>query len=239
MFKRIICLFLFCFCISAQVQYDPTTGKPVEQKKFNPNTGEEIKQKFDPNTGKSLEVKKEGLTAKVFLTTGDVIQGKLISQDREKIIIESPIAGTVSIDREKIKKMSIGGLPISNRRSERTSAVRESDISTKDLTNEQILIIRAKNEARKNSSPYMNSLAGAGACFLAPFTGVSLPFMGLLILTDAKVKDPDSKYYKNLDLKQKNEYKATYKKETRQLRLKECFLPTLLAFGGILVLSSL
>ena len=61
MFKIITCLFFFCVCIFAQVQYDPITGKPVEQKKFNPNTGEEIKQKFDPNTGNLLEIKKEGM----------------------------------------------------------------------------------------------------------------------------------------------------------------------------------
>ena len=239
MLKGIAFLIFFCVYTSAQVQYDPETGELLDQKKYDPNTGEKIEQQYDPNTGKSLEVKKRVITAKIVLITGDIIQGKLVSQDREKIILESQVAGTLSIDRAKIEKITIGGVPMSTRRSEEPPAVRVSDVSVEALTNEQVLIVRAKNEARKNSSQYMNFLAGTGACFLAPFTGVSLPIMGLAIMGGFNVKGPDSKFYDDLDQNQKKQYKTTYKKETRRLRTIECFLPTALAFGGIILLSSL
>ena len=236
MLKGIAFLIFFCVYTPAQVQYDPETGELLDQKKYDPNTGEEIEQKYDPSTGKSLAGKERGMTAKVVLITGDTIQGKLVSQDREKIILESQVAGTLSIDRAKIEKITIGGVPMSTRRSEEPPAVRLSDLSAEALTNEQVLIVKAKNEARKNSSQYMNFLAGTGACFLTPFTGVSLPIMGLAIIGGFNVKSPDSKFYDDLDQNKKKQYKTTYKKETRRLRTIECFLPTALAFGGIILL---
>ena len=57
MIKKTIFIF-FVACVSVQVQYNPVTGEPIQQKKFDPNTGEEIDQKFDPNTGKPLKIKK-------------------------------------------------------------------------------------------------------------------------------------------------------------------------------------
>jgi hypothetical protein len=92
------------------VQYDSKTGEPIERKKFDPNTGEEIEQKFDPNTGKSIEKKIEGIKAKIVLVTGDIIQGKLINQDKEKIIVESEMVGTVTVERVNIKSISTGAL---------------------------------------------------------------------------------------------------------------------------------
>ena len=81
MIKSVPFIFLLS-CLAGQVQYDSKTGEPIERKKFDPNTGEEIEQKFDPNTGKSIEKKIEGIKAKIVLVTGDIIQGKLINQDK-------------------------------------------------------------------------------------------------------------------------------------------------------------
>ena len=97
-----LAIFVATIFFSFAQNYDPNTGEPIQQKKFDPNTGEEIEQKFDPNTGKPVEPEKKGVTAKVTLTTGDIIQGILVSQDREKIIVESEMIGTVSIDRVNI-----------------------------------------------------------------------------------------------------------------------------------------
>ena len=113
MIKITIFIFLFS-CISAQVQYDPNTGEPITEK-FDPNTGEQIEEKFDPSTGKPLE-KKKGMTAKVTLNTGDIIHGKLVSQDQEKIIVASEMVGTVTIDRANVKSISLEGIPLSSRR---------------------------------------------------------------------------------------------------------------------------
>ena len=220
MFKIITCLFFFCICISAQVQYDPITGKPVEQKKFNPNTGEEIKQKFDPNTGNLIEIKKEGMTAKVILNSGDTIKGRLVSQDREKVIIESEATGMVSIGRSNIKSMSINGVPLSSRRPTRAPVVRENT-----FTNNQTLAVRAKNEAIKKNERRFNTVVGTGACLLAPY--ITLPLMGIAIAGDMGVTDPESKYYNELDPKLKKQYRTIYKKETKKLRTKQCFAPTL------------
>ncbi|MEC7902221.1 MAG: hypothetical protein VYE41_04620, partial [Candidatus Neomarinimicrobiota bacterium] len=109
---KIITFIFLVTCVSAQAQYDPITGEPIQQKKFDPNTGEEIEQKFDPNTGKPVGPEKKGVTAKVTLTTGDIIQGILVSQDREKIIVESEMIGIVTIDRGNIKSISLGGVPV-------------------------------------------------------------------------------------------------------------------------------
>ncbi len=135
---KIITFIFLVTCASAQAQYDPITGEPIQQKKFDPNTGEEIEQKFDPNTGKPVEPEKKGVTAKVTLTTGDIIQGILVSQDREKIIIESEMIGTVTIDRGNIKSISLGGVPVSTRRASSVPIVKRNDspesISTDNLT---------------------------------------------------------------------------------------------------------
>ena len=125
MIKSVTLIFLFS-CLAGQVQYDPNTGEPFERKKFDPNTGEEIKQKFDPNTGKPIEKKAEGMMAKLVLVTGDIVQGKLISQDQEKIIVESKMLGTVTVERINIKSLSIGGVPMFARRSASAPVTNES-----------------------------------------------------------------------------------------------------------------
>ena len=122
------------------------------KKKFDPNTGEEIEQKFDPNTGKPVEPEKKGVTAKVTLTTGDIIQGILVSQDREKIIVESEMIGTVSIDRVNIKSMSLGGVPLSARRAPSAPIVKRNDLSESTSTDNLTLAMRAKKRSNNEES---------------------------------------------------------------------------------------
>ena len=232
MIKKTIFIF-FVACVSAQVQYNPVTGEPIQQKKFDPNTGEEIDQKFDPNTGKPLKIKKEGISAKVILISGDIVQGKLVSQDKEKIMVESEMAGMVSIGRDKIKSMLIGGVPMSARRSTRAPIVKDS-ASPKNTTTYQTLAMRAKNEALNKNQRSFNMVIGTGACLIAPY--ITLPVMGVAIAGNMGVADPESNYYKDLDLELKKQYKTIYRKETKRLRNKQCFTPTLVVGSGIAVM---
>ena len=236
---KVITFIILVTCISAQVQYDPITGEPIEQKKFDPNTGEEIEQKFDPNTGKSLEKKKEGVTAKVTLTTGDIIQGILVSQDREKIIIESKMVGTVTIDRVNIKSMSIGGVPLSARRAASAPIVKRNDSSESTSTDNLTLAIRAKNEATMKNQRLFNIAVGAGACF-NPVPYITLPVMGIAIAGNSGVPEPESKYYKDLDPELKKQYRTIYRKESRKLRAQQCFTPTaVVGIGFALMIGAL
>ena len=237
MIKKITFIFLFS-CISAQVQYDPKTGEPVEQKKFDPNTGEQIEQKFDPKTGKPLEKNKEGITAKITLTTGDIIQGILVSQDQEKIIVESKLIGKVILYRNNIKSMSLGGIPTSSRRSVDTPTIKTDDFSSASI-NSQSLEMRAKNEAKIHNQALFNYVVGAGACF-NPVPYITLPVMGLGILTNAGVPEPKNQYYIDLNPAQKKKYKTIYEKETRKLRGQQCFTPTfVLGTGFALMIGAL
>ena len=232
---KIITFIFLATCVSAQVQYDPNTGEPITEK-FDPNTGEQIEQKFDPNTGKPLEKKKVGMTAKVILTTGDIIQGKLVSQDQEKIVVESKMVGTVTIDRVNIKSMSIGGIPMSARRAASAPIVRTNDFPQGKLTDSRTLAMHAKNEAIQKNQRIFNYVVGAGACF-NPVAHITLPVMGAVIAGSVGVSKPESKYYKDLvgpDLQK--EYRTIYKKETRKLRAQQCFTPTLLVGAGVAVL---
>ena len=222
MIKRISFIF-FVACISAQVQYDPLTGELIQEKKF------------DPNTGKEIEKKKEGITAKVTLTTGDIIQGILVSQDHEKIIIKSRMVGTVTIDRVNIKNMSIGGVPMSTRRLAKTAIVRNNDLPESTFTDNLTLTMYAKNEVMEKNQKLFNYAVGAGACVTIPY--ITLPAMGVLIAGNVGVSEPESNYYKNLvgpDLQK--EYRTIYRKETRKLRAQQCFTPTLVVSAGIAVL---
>ena len=150
MIKSVTFIFLFS-CLAGQVQYDPNTGEPIERKKFDPNTGEEIKQKFDPNTGKPIEKKTEGMMAKLVLVTDDIIQGKLISQDKEKIIVESEMLGTVTVERVNIKSISIGGVPMFARRSDSAPLTKEST-TTDNASISQDLSLRAESDAAKKNN---------------------------------------------------------------------------------------
>ena len=220
-----LAIFVATIFFSFAQNYDPNTGEPIQQKKFDPNTGEEIEQKFDPNTGKPVEPEKKGVTAKVTLTTGDIIQGILVSQDREKIIVESEMIGTVTIDRGNIKSISLGGVPLSTRRASSAPIVKRNDspesISTDNLT----LAMRAKNEATMKNQRLFNIVVGAGACF-NPAPYITLPAMGIAIAGNAGVPEPESKYYKDLDPDFKKQYRTIYRKETRKLRAQQCFTPT-------------
>jgi len=224
---KIITFIFLATCVSAQVQYDPNTGEPITEK-FDPNTGEQIEQKFDPNTGKPLEKKKVGMTAKVILTTGDIIQGKLVSQDQEKIVVESKMVGTVTIDRANIKSISLGGVPLSSRRANRSPTI--LGINTNNKTTNTYsnfdLIQLGKNEARNKNSQLLNTTIGTGACLIAPF--ISLPVMGIAIAGNIGIPDPKNKFYNELDSESKNIYKDGYNKEIRKLRTRQCFTPTLL-----------
>ncbi len=226
MIKITIFIFLFS-CISAQVQYDPNTGEPITEK-FDPNTGEQIEEKFDPSTGKPLE-KKKGMTAKVTLNTGDIIHGKLVSQDQEKIIVASEMVGTVTIDRANIKSISLGGVPLSSRRANRSTAssgMSTNSTSNNTLPNLDIIARKAKNDAKINNNQALNTLIGTGACIMVPF--ISLPVMGLGIAGDIGIPEPESTYYKNLNIGQKRIYKDEYNNEIRKLRTRQCFTPTVL-----------
>ena len=226
MIKSVTFIFLFS-CLAGQVQYDPNTGEPIERKKFDPNTGEEIKQKFDPNTGKPIEKKAEGMMAKLVLVTGDIVQGKLISQDQEKIIVESKMLGTVTVERINIKSLSIGGVPMFARRS--ASAPVTNEIASTDFASRfQDLSLRAKSEAATKNNRLINTAIGTGAC-LNPIPYITLPLMGLGIIGNVGVPDPESKFYKDLDLTLKRQYNKIYFKEIKKLRSQQCYAPTLTA----------
>ena len=234
MFKGIIFLTFFCISISAQVQYDPATGEPLDQKKYNPNTGEKTEQRYDPNTGESLEVKKGGMTAKIVLKTGSIIQGKLVSQDREKIILKSQASGTLSIDRAKIEKITIGGIPMSSRRSISPTVV-DGSTSTDNIFKTQNLDSIARREARVKNNQLYNALVGTGAC-INPVPFITLPVMSIAIIGNVGVPDPSGKFYKDLDLKSKKTYKTIYKREFRKLRMQQCYTPTLVAASTLFLL---
>ena len=238
MIKSVTFIFLFS-CLAGQVQYDPNTGERIERKKFDPNTGEEIKQKFDPNTGKPIEKKAEGMMAKLVLVTGDIIQGKLISQDQEKIIIESKMLGTVTVERINIKSLSIGGVPMFARRS--ASAPVTNEIASTDFASRfQDLSLRAKSEAATKNNRLINTAIGTGAC-LNPIPYITLPLMGLGIIGNVGVPDPESKFYKDLDLTLKRQYNKIYFKEIKKLRSQQCYAPTLTAVAmlGIIIFANL
>ena len=238
MIKSVTFIFLFS-CLAGQVQYDPNTGEPIERKKFDPNTGEEIKQKFDPNTGKSIEKKAEGMMAKLVLVTGDIVQGKLISQDQEKIIVESKMLGTVTVERINIKSLSIGGVPMFARRS--ASAPVTNEIASTDFASRfQDLSLRAKSEAATKNNRLINTAIGTGAC-LNPIPYITLPLMGLGIIGNVGVPDPESKFYKDLDLTLKRQYNKIYFKEIKKLRSQQCYAPTLTAVAmlGIIIFANL
>jgi len=215
------------------VQYDPKTGEPIERKKFDPNTGEELEQKFDPYTGKSIEKKIEGMMAKLVLVTGDIIQGKLISQDKEKIIVESEMVGTVMVERINIKSISIGGVPISSRRSTTAPIVNQSAL-TYNRSKSQNFDSRAKREAVIKNNRLYNTVVGTGAC-LNPIPYITLPLMALTIRVQ-EVPEPESKFYRDLDFESKKQYNAVYKKEVKKLRTQQCFAPasTVFIIFGIL-----
>ena len=234
MFKGIAFLTFSCVSIFAQVQYNPATGEPLDQKKYNPNTGEEIEQRYDPNTGKSLEVKKGGMTAKIVLTTGSIIQGKLVSQDREKIILESQAAGTLSIDRAKIEKITIGGVPMSSRRSISPPVV-DGSTSTDNIFKTQNLDSIARREAGVKNNQLFNALVGTGAC-INPVPFITLPVMSLAIIGNVGVPEPSGKFYKDLDFESKKTYKTIYKREFKKLRMQQCYTPTLVAASTLLLL---
>ena len=238
MIKSVTFIFLFS-CLAGQVQYDPNTGEPIERKKFDPNTGEEIKQKFDPNTGKSIEKKAEGMMAKLVLVTGDIVQGKLISQDQEKIIVESKMLGTVTVERINIKSLSIGGVPMFARRSASAPVINES-ASTDFASRFQDLSLRAKSEAATKNNRLINTAIGTGAC-LNPIPYITLPLMGLGIIGNVGVPDPESKFYKDLDLSLKHQYNKIYFKEIKKLRSQQCYAPTLTAVAmlGIIIFANL
>ena len=238
MIKSVTFIFLFS-CLAGQVQYDPNTGEPIERKKFDPNTGEELKQKFDPNTGKPIEKKTEGMMAKLVLVTGDIIQGKLISQDKEKIIVESKMLGTVTVERINIKSLSIGGVPMFARRS--ASAPVTNEIASTDFASRfQDLSLRAKSEAATKNNRLINTAIGTGAC-LNPIPYITLPLMGLGIIGNVGVPDPESKFYKDLDLTLKRQYNKIYFKEIKKLRSQQCYAPTLTAVAmlGIIIFANL
>ena len=236
MVKSVTLIFLFS-CLVGQVQYDPNTGEPIERKKFDPNTGEEIKQKFDPNTGKPIEKKTEGMMAKLVLVTGDIVQGELISQDQEKIIVESKMLGIVTVERINIKSISIGGVPIFSRRSTSAPATKES-ASTDNSSKSQDLSFRAKSEAATKNNRLINTAVGTGAC-LNPIPYITLPLMGLGIMGNVGVPEPESKFYKDLDLRLKQQYNEIYFKEIKKLRSQQCYTPTLTAVAmlGIIIFS--
>ena len=238
MIKSVTFIFLFS-CLAGQVQYDPNTGEPIERKKFDPNTGEEIKQKFDPNTGKPIEKKAEGMMAKLVLVTGDIVQGKLISQDQEKIIVESKMLGTVTVERINIKSLSIDGVPMFFRRSASAPVIKES-ASTDNASRFQDLSLRAKSEAATKNNRLINTAIGTGAC-LNPIPYITLPLMGLGIIGNVGVPDPESKFYKDLDLTLKRQYNKIYFKEIKKLRSQQCYAPTLTAVAmlGIIIFANL
>ena len=238
MIKLVTFIFLFS-CLAGQVQYDPNTGEPIERKKFDPNTGEELKQKFDPNTGKPIEKKTEGMMAKLVLVTGDIIQGKLISQDKEKIIVESKMLGTVTVERINIKSISIDGVPLFARRSASAPVTKES-ASTDNASRFQDLSLRAKSEAAIKNNRLINTAIGTGAC-LNPIPYITLPLMGLGIIGNVGVPDPESKFYKDLDLTLKQQYNKIYFKEIKKLRSQQCYAPTLTAVAmlGIIIFTNL
>jgi hypothetical protein len=223
MIKSSVVFLATIFFVFAQ-NYDPNTGEPIQQRKFDPNTGEEIEQKFDPNTGKPIEIKKEGISAKVILNGGDIVEGRLLSQDKEKIMVESQMLGTVTIQRSDIKSMSLRGVPISTRRAKFPPAV------SKTTTKKSII-------NSKSADFGMNKLE-TGACLLIPF--ISLPAMSLGIIGNIGVKEPDMKRYEDLDLESKKIYRKQYYKEIRRLRTKQCFTPTILlgtSFFGLIMLG--
>ena len=238
MIKLVTFIFLFS-CLAGQVQYDPNTGEPIERKKFDPNTGEELKQKFDPNTGKPIEKKTVGMMAKLVLVTGDIIQGKLISQDKEKIIVESKMLGTVTVERINIESISIGGVPMFFRRSASAPVTKES-ASIDNASRFQDLSLRAKSEAATKNNRLINTAIGTGAC-LNPIPYITLPLMGLGIIGNVGVPEPESKFYKDLDLRLKTQYSKIYFKEIKKLRSQQCYAPTLTAVAmlGIIIFTNL
>ena len=245
MIKSSVVFLATIFFVFAQ-NYDPNTGEPIQQKKFDPNTGEEIEQKFDPNTGKPLEIKKEGISAKVILNGGDIVEGRLLDQDKEKIMVESQMLGTVTIQRSDIKSMSLRGVPISTRRAKFPPAVskttKKSIIRSKsaDFGMSKLNKIKysAKLEAVADNSQQTNYILGTGACLLIPF--ISLPAMSLGIIGNIGVKEPDMKRYEDLDLESKKIYRKQYYKEIRRLRTKQCFTPTIIlgaSFFGLIMIG--
>lgn len=246
MIKSSVVFLATIFFVFAQ-NYNPNTGEPIQQKKFDPNTGEEIEQKFDPNTGKLLEIKKEGISAKVILNGGDIVEGRLLGQDKEKIMVESQTLGTVTIQRSDIKSMSLRREPISTRRANFPLAVsktttKKSIIKSKSadfgMSKLDKIKYSAKLEAVADNSQQNNYILGTGACLLIPF--ISLPAMSLGIIGNIGVKEPDMKHYEYLDLESKKIYRKQYNKEIRRLRTKQCFTPTILlgaSFFGLIIIG--
>ena len=90
-----------------KIRYDPLTGARIPNKKFDPNMffWRNHRAKYDPYSGDVIKKDSDGLTAKVILNSGDIIEGKLIIQTK-KVTIDSEILGKVSIDRIDIKSMT-------------------------------------------------------------------------------------------------------------------------------------
>ena len=236
--KKILVL-IFLSALIGQDLYDPLTGERIPNQKFDPNTGTILEEKFDPLTGELLDQKKIGLNAKIILISGDTVQGKLISQDIEKITIDSQITGEVSFYRSNIKEMIIEGIPISSRRATAIPKVKKGNSRTDLTMNDNGLVSNAKNEAHNSNYPVFNAVVGTGAC-LNPAVLITLPVMGLAIYTNVNVKEPKSEFYKNLNKDQKKEFSKVYKKELRKLRTEQCFAPTqvVATFFGLFMLLS-
>ncbi len=229
-------LVLFSYLV-AQERYDPLTGERIQIKKFDPNTGEIIEKKYDPETGEVVKEESRGLISKVILKTGDTIKGKLILQDKYKVIIDSKMIGEVSIDRENIQSIVLEGIPSSTRRVTKTPKIVNENLNASFKSNQNLKIAsNARVEAQKSNSQILNTLIGTGAC-LNPAVLVTLPVMGIAIYANVNVKEPTADFYYNLDSNQKKQYLKLYKKEIRKLRTQQCFTPAglVLAFFGFMM----
>ncbi len=125
------------------------------------------------------------------------------------------------------------------RRSASAPVTKES-ASTDNRFTSQNIASRAKREAGNKNNRLINTVLGTGAC-LNPIPYITLPLMGLGIIGNVGVPDPESKFYKDLDLTLKQQYNKIYFKEIKKLRSQQCYAPTLTAVAmlGIIIFANL
>jgi hypothetical protein len=99
-------------------------------------------------------------------------------------------------------------VPISSRRSTSAPVVKESAL-TDNKSKSQSLYSRAKREAVIRNNRLYNTVVGTGAC-INPIPIITLPLMGIAIMADRRVPEPESKFYKDLDSESKKQYKKIY-----------------------------
>ena len=161
-----------------------------------------------------------------------------VTRDIKDILKLNPFV-TLDDEEDGEESISIGGVPMFARRSASAPATKES-ASTDNASRFQDLSLSAKSEAAMKNNRLINTAIGTGAC-LNPIPYITLPLMGLGIIGNVGVPEPESKFYKDLDLRLKTQYNIIYFKEIKKLRSQQCYAPTLTAVAmlGIIIFTNL